>query len=108
MEKTYNKLIRDRIPEIIKRNGAEPFYRELSSEEFWGCLILKDTEELEELKNAITLEDRKNELADKLELIRAMAEYSGFTLEEIIDTANKKNETNGGFKKRLYLEKVIE
>jgi len=108
MEKVYNKLVRDNIPEIIKSNGGEPFCRILNDEEYWEALLLKDTEELNEVREATTLEERKKELADKLELIRAMATYSGFTLEEIIEEADKKKLKNGGFTKRLFLEKVIE
>ena len=54
--------------------------------------------------------DRLNEilkeLGDKLELIRAMAKYLGFTLEDVIKQADKKRQTNGGFQKRLFLETV--
>ena len=52
--------------------------------------------------------ERKEELADKIELIRAMAEYNGFRLEDIIEEADRKKQKNGGFQKRLLLEKVIE
>ena len=45
---------------------------------------------------------------DKLELIRAMAEFCGFTLEDVINEANIKREKRGGFQKRILLEKVIE
>ena len=48
------------------------------------------------------------ELADKLEIIRAMAEFSGFSLQDIIEESDRKKEKNGGFQKRLLLEKVIE
>lgn len=51
---------------------------------------------------------KEKKLADKLELIRAMAEFNDFTLQDIIEEANIKKEKNGGFKKRLLLEKVIE
>jgi len=108
MEKVYNKLVRDKIPEIIKSNNGEPFYRKLNDEEYWEYLLKKDIEELEEVRTATSLEERKKELADKLEIIRAMAEFSGFYLENIIDEADRKKEKNGGFQKRLLLEKVIE
>lgn len=104
----YDKLVRDNIPEIIASNGDEPYFRELSDEEYWDYLLKKDSEELEEVKYAISLDERKNELADKLELIRAMAEFSGFTLEDVIEEANRKKEKRGGFNKKILLEKVIE
>jgi len=108
MEKVYNKLVRDKIPEIIKSNNGEPFYRELNDEEYWEYLLKKDNEELEEVRSALSFEERKKELADKLEIIRAMAEFNGFTLQDIINEADIKKEKRGGFQKRLLLEKVIE
>lgn len=108
MEKKYDKLVRDNIPDIIKANGGEPIYRILNDEEYWAYLLKKDNEELLEVKGACSLEEIKKELADKLELIRAMSEFCGFSLQDIIDEADKKKLKNGGFQKRLLLEKVIE
>lgn len=82
--------------------------RVLNDEEYWEYLLKKDIEELEEVKKAEFLAERKEELADKLELIRAMAEYNGFRLEDIIEESDRKKQKNGGFQKRLLLEKVIE
>lgn len=108
MEQVYNKLVRDNIPEIIQKNGGQPFFRELIDHEYWEYLLKKDEEELQEVREASSLEERKKEIADKLELLRSMAEYNGFSLEDIIDEANTKKAKNGGFQKRLLLEKVIE
>ena len=73
-----------------------------------GLSTKKDEEKLLEVKEAKSLSDRKMELADKLEIIRAMAEFSGFSLQDIIEESDRKKEKNGGFQKRLLLEKVIE
>jgi len=108
MEKFYDKLVRDNIPEIIKNNGGEPYFRILNDDEYWEYLLKKDNEELEEVRTATFIEERKKELADKLELIRAMAEFNGFTLQDILEEADSKKQKNGGFEKRLLLEKVIE
>ncbi len=107
MKQVCDKLVRDKIPKIIESNGETPIYRTLSPEEYWQYLLKKDSEELQEVKTANSLEERKKELADKLELIRAMAEFNGLCLEDIIEEADKKNVKNGGFKRRLLLEKVI-
>ena len=106
MKNKYNKLVRDNIPNIIKENGEEPIYHILNDEEYWNALLKKDTEELEEVKEAESKDEILKELGDKLELIRAMAEYLGFTLEDVIKQADKKRQTNGGFQKRLFLEAV--
>ena len=108
MEQIYDKLVRDNIPEIIKSNGEIPVIRVLNDEEYWLYLLKKDKEELQEVEQADSLVERKKELADKLELIKAMAEFSGFSLQDVIEEADRKKEKNGGFKKRLLLEKVIE
>ena len=108
MEKIYNKLVRDNIPQIIISNGGEPVYRILNDGEYWESLLKKDSEELDEVKEADSLEERKKELADKLELVIAMAEYNGFTLDDVIKESQKKKNKNGGFSKRVFLEKVIE
>ena len=104
----YDKLVRDHIPDMIRSRDGEPIVRVLNNQEYWEYLLKKDIEELEEVKKAKSLAERKEELADKLELIRAMAEYNGFRLEDIIEEADRKKQRNGGFQKRLLLEKVIE
>ena len=50
----------------------------------------------------------KKELANKLELIRAMAGVRGYSLDDIIIAADKKVATNGAFEERIFLEKVID
>ena len=108
MEQVYDKLVRDKIPEIIEANGEKPVTRVLDDAEYWEYLLKKDQEELEEVREATSILERKKELADKLELICTMAIYSGFSLEDILEEANQKEQKNGGFSKRILLEKVIE
>ena len=108
MEIIYDKLVRDKIPEIIRLDNGTPYVRVLEDIDFWEYLIKKDSEELDEVKAATTKEEIKKELADKLELIIAMAEFNGFTLQDIISEAEIKKEKRGGFQKRILLEKVIE
>lgn len=108
MEQVYDKLVRDKIPEIIEANGEKPITRILGDDEYWEYLLKKDQEELEEVREATSILERKKELADKLELIRAMAIYNGFSLEDILEDANQKEQKNGEFSKRILLEKVIE
>lgn len=107
VEQICDKLVRDKIPEIIISHGEQPVYRVLNDSEYWEYLLKKDGEELEEVRIASTIEERKMELADKLEIIIAMARYFGFDLQDILDEANVKREKNGGFQKRLLLEKVV-
>ena len=105
--KVYNQLVRDKMPDIIASNGDTAVYRTLNAEEHWSYFLKKDKEQLEKLQKAQSLEEIKDVLCDKLELIKTMANYYGFTFEEIIDVNNLKNEENGSFSKKLLLEKII-
>lgn len=107
-KRVYNKLVRDKIPEIIENKGEKAITIILDDNEYWESLLQKDSEELCEVATAETLEELKAELADKLEIIRAMAEYSGFSLKEIIDYADKKAAERGGFSERIFLIEVEE
>ena len=107
-EIVYDKLVRDNIPQIIKNNNATPIYRKLYGDEFLEYLLEKDSEELEEVRNAASIIEVKKELADKLEILITIAEYYGYKLEDIIEEAEIKRNKNGGFEKRLLLERVIE
>lgn len=108
MEKVYYKLVRDNIPQIIKESGKEPIFRVLNDIEYRDYLFKKDIEELCEVKEAVSVKEIKEELADKIEIIRAMAKFNGLTLQEIIEEADNKRNRNGGFDKKLLLEKVID
>jgi len=106
--KEYNKLVRDNIPNIIENNNEIPVFRTLDDKEYWNALLKKVDEEKLEVLSALTKEERKKELADLFEILKAMAEFNGYTLSEIEEEANIKRSKNGGFTRRLYLEKVIE
>lgn len=102
----YNKLVRDKIPEIIKNNGEEPIIRILNDSEFKKELENKLLEEYNEVIESSGL-DRIEELADMLEIIKFLAILEGKTLDDVINTSNIKNEKRGSFKDKIYLEKVL-
>ena len=108
MEKVYNKLVRDNIPNIIKNNGGEPFTRILNDEEYKMELEKKLYEEYNEVLNTKSTEDRIEELADMVEIISALAVVENKSLDDVIECAKKKSIKRGGFEKKIYLEKVIE
>jgi len=108
MEKTYNKLVRDKIPEIIKNNGEEPITRILDNDEYKKELEKKLFEEYQEVVATTTSEDRIEELADVLELIRTLAHLENKTLDDVLKIADDKNIKRGAFKKQIFLEKVEE
>ena len=107
MEQVFNKLVRDNIPDIIIKNGGQPFTRILSEEEFRTELINKLYEEYNEVVNS-SGEHRIEELADMLEVIKYLAEVEGSNLDEVIDISHKKALKRGAFDKKVFLEKTID
>ena len=102
--KTYNKLVRDLIPEIIEASGKECRTRVLSDEEYLKMLDAKLDEELTEYHKDQNIE----ELADLLELIYAAATARGYTLDELESVRAEKAKNRGGFEKKVFLIDVIE
>ena len=101
---THNKLIRDKIPEIIESSGRTPVIRTLDDTEYLTELDRKLNEECAEYQADKSLE----ELADMLEVIYAIAEVRGHSPEELEQVRAEKAAKRGGFKKRIYLERVEE
>ena len=95
----YNKLVRDHIPEIIRRNGGNPDFRSLSDEEYLMALEQKLDEEAGEFHHDKNVE----ELADILEVVFALADAIGCSREELMKTYQSKHDARGGFEKRYYL-----
>ena len=100
--KVYNKLVRDRIPEIIEAKGSHCHYEVLSDEGYLAALEAKLTEELNEYRASKELE----ELADILEVIYAIAEARGETSESLNRLAEEKAAVRGHFRKKLFLISV--
>ena len=100
--KEYNKLIRDKIPEIIEEAGRNYEVEVLEDEEYLLSLNNKLQEELEEY-----LEDGDIlELADMLEVIYAILDERDISRESLEDKRQKKKEKRGGFSKKYFLKKA--
>lgn len=106
MEKTYNKLVRDNIPNIIKNNGEDQITRILTNEEYKQELEKKLYEEYQEVLES-SGKDRIEELADMLEVTKSLAKLENKDLDDIINIANQKNNKRGAFNDKIFLEKVI-
>ena len=100
----YNKLVRDRIPEMIEASGKGCAFETLSQDRYLEMLDAKLSEELAEYQESKALE----ELADLLEVIRATAAARGSSIEEVEALRIKKHSARGGFTKRLLLKKVFD
>ena len=95
----YNKLVRDKIPELIRAQGETPHTRILGQEEYTIRLEAKLDEEVQEFHKEQNLE----ELADILEVVYALAEDLGHTRQELEAVYDRKHDARGGFRERIYL-----
>ena len=107
MEKVFNKLVRDNIPNIIDNNGEVAVTRVLDDEEYKKELYKKLLEEANEVINS-TEEETLEELADVLEILSSIASLNNKFIEDIIEIARMKREKRGGFQKRLFLERTYD
>lgn len=107
MERVYNKLVRDKIPNIIEEKGETPVIKVLNENDYKKELEKKLYDEYKEVIEA-SGDERIEELADMLEVIRALASLENKNLNDIIDIADKKNKKRGAFDEKIFLEKVIE
>ncbi len=99
----HNKLVRDRIPEIIEANGKTCVTQVLPEQDYLGALDAKLYEELEEYQSSKSLE----ELADLLEVMAAVVKARGYTWEELLQVREEKRARRGGFDGRIFLKEVI-
>lgn len=102
--RAYYKLVRDRIPEIIESDGKTCVTKILSDGQYLEMLDMKMNEELAEYQASKSLE----ELADLLEVMRAVVNARGWTLEELERVRADKTAKRGGFEKKILLKEVIE
>ena len=101
---TYNKLVRDKIPEIIESDVKTCKTELLSDEEYIKMIDAKLDEELAEYHKDQNIE----ELADLMEVIYAAALARGYSLEDLEMVREKKVQERGGFEKRILLREVVE
>ena len=104
MKKTYYKLVRDRIPEIIASQGKTCRTQTLDDHAYQQMLEEKLQEELNEYLESKDLE----ELADLLEVIHAVIDAKGYSWEQLETLRLEKHKQRGGFEKRLLLTEVLE
>lgn len=107
----YNKLVRDKIPEIIARQGKHVTFRALKGEELKKALKEKLIEETQELVNAETQEQIIEEMADVQEVLQTMRlvlTKPYITTLDLDDVRNEKQKEKGGFEKGYFLESVEE
>jgi len=99
--KTYNKLVRDNIPEIMINNGAKPVTRILTDVEYIEELNKKLTEEVNEYLESGSVE----ELADIEEVLLAILKAKDVSKEIFDEIRKEKVKKRGAFDKKIFLEK---
>ena len=102
--RTYHKLVRDRIPEIIEADGKTCVTEILADEQYLEMLDTKLNEELAEYQESKSLE----ELADLLEVMRAVVKARGWSWEQLEQVRQEKAARRGGFEKKILLKEVRE
>lgn len=100
--KIYNKLVRDKIPQIIDLDNKEYEIEIASKEKKYDFLEEKLKEEVNEFLENKNIE----ELADVMEVLFALADSLGYSEEGLIKTRNKKKDEKGGFADGIILKKV--
>lgn len=100
----YDKLIRDKIPEIIEQSGKKCIVEVMDNDTYIEYLDQKLNEELAEYQQDKSIE----ELADLLEVMYAVVVARGYSVAELERIRLEKSEKRGAFEKRLLLKSVYE
>ncbi|OIO63010.1 hypothetical protein AUJ69_01870 [Candidatus Woesearchaeota archaeon CG1_02_47_18] len=98
----HSKLVRDRIPEVIREAGKTPITHIADDAEYWQKLKQKLQEEVEEFID----NEETEELADILEIMYAICGFKRVSRDELESLRKKKAGERGGFKSRIILEEV--
>lgn len=96
------KLIRDKLPQIVREAGLNVFDRRLEDAEFVQSLKVKLAEETAEVAAATSADEVLGELADVMEVVLALADAHGFTPADLEAARRSKFEERGGFAARIY------
>ncbi len=99
----HNKLVRDRIPEIIEASGRTCVTEVLPNDAYVQALDAKLNEELAEYQQSKSLE----ELADLLEVMDAVVKTRGYTWDDLTRVRKEKRAARGAFDQRIFLKEVI-
>lgn len=100
--KVYNKLVRDKIPEVIEEDGRKCEISIVPKEQLLPLLEDKLKEEVNEFMQDRNLE----ELADIMEVAFGLAENLGYSEEDLLKKREEKKEARGGFKEGVFLKTV--
>lgn len=95
----YNKLVRDKIPEIIEKSGKTCETKLISGESLKEALVAKLKEEVSEFEEAHSIE----EMADILEVLEGICKFHSWNMEEVLNVKAEKLDKRGGFEQGIWL-----
>lgn len=98
------KLVRDLIPDIIRKKGLTPVVRTIGQEEWVPLLLKKLEEELAELRASMAIE----EIADVMEVLFALSRELGTPADELLSVMMRKRAERGGFEHGVFLEEILD
>jgi predicted house-cleaning noncanonical NTP pyrophosphatase (MazG superfamily) len=98
----FDKLVRDRIPEIMRGEGERPIIHVAGAKEYRKRLTTKLKEETEEF----CASESREELADILEVVYAICAVKKISIRDLEAIRKKKKREKGGFNRRIVLDRV--
>lgn len=98
----YNKLVRDKIPEILKQKGLNPLTHTANEIEYW--VKLKD--KLKEEVNEFLINGNEEELVDILEVVDFICKFKNINKENLEKLKKKKAKERGSFNNKIILEEA--
>jgi predicted house-cleaning noncanonical NTP pyrophosphatase (MazG superfamily) len=99
----FRKLVRDEIPARIAEHGERANLAHIAKQESRTALVIKLFEEAQELLRAASPDEVTTELADLLEIVRAIAAATGSSWEEVQHVAEEKRQSRGSFGRNVVL-----
>lgn len=99
----FGKLVRDEIPTKIAEHGERANLARIAKQESRTALVVKLFEEAQELLKATSPDEVTVELADLLEVVRALAAATGVSWEKVQDVAEEKRNSRGSFERNVVL-----
>lgn len=99
-----NRLVRDRVPDLITEGGKTPFVRHVAGKEYLDALLEKAIEEAGELRNSPTVE----ELADIHEVLDAICQELSISPQQIEAERQSKRVRRGAFSTHALLEDIVD
>ena len=99
----FRKLVRDEIPNKIAQHGEQANLAHIAKSESRTALVIKLFEEAEELLTAANPKDVATELADLLEVVRALSTATGVDWDQVQEAAEEKRKARGSFERNVVL-----